>query len=157
VLGDLFSESAEIELGLRLLHGVGYRDPTLYRPLLDLCIGIPDEQYLRGGTDRWLARRLLKGRVPELVRNERRAGRQAADWALRMAAERDVLASELESMRADPWLAARLDLDRLARDLRGWPGTDDPASGNPLKIGVAVSRAISTGRFLRYALGRNVG
>lgn len=157
VLGDLFSESAEIELGLRLLHGVGYRDPTLYRPLLDLCIGIPDEQYLRGGTDRWLARRLLKGRVPELVRNERRAGRQAADWALRMAAEREALAAELESMRADPWLAARLDLDRLARDLRGWPGTDDPASGNPLKIGVAVSRAISTGRFLRYALGRNVG
>src|SRR3546814_4147469 len=99
-------------LGLRLLHGVGYRDPTLYRPLLELCIGIDDEQYLRSGTDRWLARRLLKGRVPESVRGERRAGRQAADWALRMTAERNVLTAELESMCADPWLATRLALDR---------------------------------------------
>lgn len=157
VLDDMFSESAEIELGLRLLHGVGYRDPTLYRPLLELCIGIDDAQYLRGGTDRWLARRLLKGRVPEMVRNERRAGRQAADWALRMAAERDTLTAELERMRTDPWLAERLDLARLASDLRAWPESDDPAAGYPLKIGVAVSRAISTGRFLRYASGRNVG
>lgn len=157
VLDDLLGESAEIELGLRLLHGVGYRDPTLYRPLLELCIGIGDEQYLRSGTDRWLARRLLKGRVPELVRNERRAGRQAADWALRMAAERDDLVAELERMRADPWLAERLDLDRLAADFRAWPGTDDPAAGYPLKIGTAVASAISTARFVRYASGRNVG
>ncbi|MBA4164158.1 MAG: hypothetical protein C0510_05945 [Erythrobacter sp.] len=157
VLDDLFSESAEIELGLRLLHGVGYRDPTLYRPLLELCIGIGDEQYLRGGTDRWLARRLLKGRVPEMVRLECRAGRQAADWALRMAAERDALTAELEGMRADPWLAERFDLERLTSDFRAWPGTDGPAARYPLKIGAAVASAISTARFVRYASGRNVG
>lgn len=157
VLGDLLGESAEIELGLRLLHGVGYRDPTLYRPLLELCIGIEDAQYLRGGTDRWLARRLLKGKVPEMVRGERRAGRQAADWALRMADERDTLSAELERMRADPWLAGRLDLERLTSDFRAWPGTDDPAAGYPFKIGAAVASAISAARFVRYASGRNVG
>jgi asparagine synthase (glutamine-hydrolysing) len=156
-LGDLLSEGPEIFLGLRLLHGVRYRDPTLYQPLLELCIGISDEQYLRDGEDRWLARRLLRGKVPEMVRCERKAGRQAADWAQRFSKVRETLLAELENMRDDPFLAHRLDLDRLIEDLRLWPGTDDPAAGYPDKIFIAISRAVSTARFLRYATRRNVG
>ena len=155
VMRDTLSEGAEIELAMQLHHGIGSRDPTLYRPLLELCIGIEDDQYLRDGTDRWLARRLLKGRVPELVRNERRFGRQSPDWSMRFAQDRPKLLQELHAMRDDTLLAQALDLDRLCTDLQYWSGEEDSAGHNKLRINSAVGRAVSTARFIRYIQTRN--
>lgn len=150
VLDDMFSESAEIELALRLHHGIAVRDPTLYQPLLDLCIGIPDDQYLRDGTQRWLARRVLQGRVPEMVRTEPRAGRQAADWALRFQRDRSILLNDLAQMRDDPMLARVFDVERLSDNLAQWPGADGTNAGDYDRICAALGRAVSTARFMRY-------
>ena len=84
-------------------------------------------------------------------------GRQAADWVQRFGKEREGLLAELEAMRGDDFLSKRLDLDRLIADLRNWPCIDDPAARYPDKIFIAISRAVSTARFLRYATSRNVG
>ena len=147
----------EITLGFQLLHGVAMPDPTSFVPLLELCAGIPDEQYLRGGVDRWLARRLLQGKVPEMVRLERREGLQGADWPTRFARERDDLLQEIARLEADPRLSSMFDFERMKRDLRAWDGTDTVAARHLHKINLCVGRGIPTARFVRQVEGRNVG
>ncbi len=147
----------EISFGLTLLYGIPMRDPTAFHPLVELCGGIGDEQYLRGGVDRWLARRLLKNRVPEMVWNERRAGMQSPDWPMRFARERDAILAELNAMTNDPRMAAVFDLSRLTRNLQEWDGQDIPERRDAAKINSGVSRAISTARFVKFVEGRNVG
>ncbi|MBE5074508.1 hypothetical protein IM511_09340 [Erythrobacteraceae bacterium E2-1 Yellow Sea] len=153
VLGEMLSEGGEIELALQLQHGIGYRDPTSYRPLLELCIGIPDDQYLRDGTQRWLGRRLLQGRVPEAVWGERRAGRQAADWAMRFQRDHEILDDELAQMQRDPALTEVFDVARLSSDWAAWQGGEDPEKHEYERICAALGRAVSTARFLRYVGG----
>lgn len=146
---------AEIRLGFELLYGVAIRDVHAYTPLLELCAGIPDVQYLRNGTDRWLGRRVLEGRVPERVWRERRIGRQAADWPARMRRDRDQILQELESLARDERIAAVFDFPRLIADLRDWDGEDRPERHDAARIVSAVTRGLSTARFVRFAEGRN--
>lgn len=152
-----FGGTPEIAMGLTLHYGMPLRDPNGYLPLMELCLGIGDEQYLRGGVDRWLARRLLQGRVPDMVRNERRIGLQSSDWPLRLARERDLMLAELQAMESDPRLAEVLDLQRLAADLQNWDGQDIPARRDAAKLNSGVSRGISTARFVKFVEGRNAG
>jgi asparagine synthase (glutamine-hydrolysing) len=153
----MMRNNPEIQLGYELLHGVRLADPTAFLPLFELCVGIPDEQYLRDGEDRWLARRLLRGKVPELVRGERREGLQAADWPLRFSRERESLLEEIKLMRGDARLAAIFDFDRMARNLAEWDGTDTVAARYVYRINACIGRGISTARFVRYVEGRNAG
>jgi asparagine synthase (glutamine-hydrolysing) len=149
--------SPEIYLGFQLAHGIALPDPTSFVPLLELCAGIADDQYLHAGTDRWLARRLLQGRVPEMVVNERRKGLQAADWPVRFAREREGLLAEIARLRSDPRMTAIFDLDRMAGNLADWDGTDTVAARSHWKINACVGRGVSTARFVRYVEGRNAG
>jgi asparagine synthase (glutamine-hydrolysing) len=151
------SGSPEVYLGYQLAHGIALPDPSAFVPLLELCAGIPDEQYLRAGTDRWLARRLLRGRVPDLVVDERRTGAQASDWPLRFAREREGLLTEIGRMKQDDRLAGILDLERMERDLTTWDGTDDVAAGTFWTIQIGLARGLATARYIQHVEGRNVG
>lgn len=149
------AEGGDIELGLELLHGLPFRDPTAYRPLIEFCAGIPEDQYRRGGVSRWLARRLLKGRIPEAVRLDRRVGQQAADWPQRLDRVRPALIEELSDMAADEAMANRFDLPRITAALQQWDGRDSRESKTYEKIALATSRAIVARRFIRFANGSN--
>ncbi|MGV3513209.1 MAG: asparagine synthase-related protein [Novosphingobium sp.] len=147
---------SEILLGFELLYGVPIRDVHAYAPLLELCAGIPDEQYLRDGQDRWLGRRVLAGRVPERVWKELRMGRQAADWPMRMQRDRDAMLEELESLSRDERIAEVIDFPRLIKSLREWDGQDRPERRDSTQLVAALGRGLSTARFIRFAEGRNV-
>lgn len=147
---------SEILLGFKLLYGLTIRDVHSYAPLLELCAGIPDEQYLRGGQDRWLGRRVLAGRVPDRVWQERRIGRQAADWPVRMQRDRDMILRELGSLARDERIARVFDFPRLIKSLEDWDGEDRPERRDAARIVSAVTRGLSTARFIRFAEGRNV-
>ncbi|WEK01120.1 MAG: asparagine synthase-related protein [Candidatus Sphingomonas phytovorans] len=153
--GNAMSEMGDIRQGLDLIHGIPSRDPTAYRPLVEFCMGIPDDQYLRGGKRRWLARRMLQGRIPDMVLNETRRGRQAADWAARIARDRGALIDELAALAKNPAMARRLDLPKLRTALENW--TPDTA-GNRDSINLiqhALPRAITAARFIRFVEGSN--
>lgn len=149
------AEAGDVELGLELLHGVPFRDPTAYRPLIEFCAGIPEDQYRRDGVSRWLARRLLQGRIPEQVRLDMRVGQQAADWPLRLERLRPALLGELKALATDEDLATRFDLPRITADLQQWDGRDARASRAYEKVALATSRAIVASRFIRFANGSN--
>lgn len=149
------AEGGDIELALELLHGVPFRDPTSYRPLVEFCAGIPEGQYRRNGVSRWLARRLLKGRIPEQVRMDRRTGHQGADWPLRLERIRPDILKELDLMAADDETAARFDLARITAALSQWDGRDVRTAKTFEKVAVASSRAVVANRFIRFAGGSN--
>ncbi|MEM7057781.1 MAG: asparagine synthetase B family protein [Pseudomonadota bacterium] len=150
------NEAGDIMLGIDLISGIQTRDPTAYRPLLEFCFNIPDEQYIRRGQRRWLAKRMLKDKLPNKVVYERRRGRQAADWHLRLTRQREQLREEIDVLSEDPKMAAMLNLPRLRKVLDDWPSETplnprDPAS----YFHLALSRGLTTARFIRYVSGSN--
>ena len=71
---------------------VDHRDPTADVRLLEFCLSVPTEQFMRGGVQRSLARRALADRLPPEVLEEPRRGLQVADWHEDLtAARRDIL------------------------------------------------------------------
>jgi asparagine synthase (glutamine-hydrolysing) len=151
------TEGPEMRTALNLMFGVEERDPLVYRPFLELCFGIGDEQFLRDGTDRWLGRRLLAGRVPEMVYAENRIGFINGDWPLRFERERAQIARDLDSFAADDRLAAMLDFDRMRAALAAWPGPGGDQRRFVSQVWLPIARGIATARFVRHAEGRNAG
>lgn len=149
------AESADMQQALCELHQIPFRDPCASRPLVEFCLGIPDHQYLRDGVTRWLARRMLVGRVPDAVVTERRTGRQSADWIVRLRRQREQLLSELRAMEEDPFLAERIDLAGLREALEHLPDETPLDSPAGFRLQLALPRAVSTARFYRHVSGRN--
>lgn len=149
------AEMGDIMQGLELIHGIPSRDPTAYRPLVEFCLRIPDDQYLRNGQRRWLSRRMLKGKIPDLVLDEKRMGLQSADWHLRMGRQLDALKAEIDNLAEDPAMAHRLNLPSLKKALDEWPS--ETPLGTPLawRLQLAISRGLVTARFINYVEGKN--
>ncbi len=139
--------------GFQQIYGIGWRDVTSYRPLLEFCLTLPTAQFVRGGVDRWLGRRLGADRLPpEVVRN-RRYGFQHADWKLRLLRERDTLLAALERWREVPELAALLDLERIQQVLRDLESYPTDASRLPARA--LITRGIMAGQFVGFVTGNN--
>lgn len=151
--GDV--EGGEVWQGFEQVHGLRVRDVTAYRPLLEFCLGLPTDQLVRDGTDRFLARRLAKGRMPEEQRLNSRYGRHNADWHARLTPRRAELRAEAERFRENPVLAGLLDIDRLIALLDDWPDHTplDPTVALPREV--AITRAIQAARFTHFVSGRN--
>lgn len=156
MLSNAVTEAGDLSTGLDRLHGIPQRDPTRYRPLLEFCFAIPSGQYLHRGTRRWLARRLLKGKVPDMVLRETRRGRQAADWSSRLRPRRAAILQELDFLAADPDVAERIDIPRLRQTLEAMPEEDSALTrADNMTLNLALSRGLTTARFIRYINGRN--
>ena len=111
---------------VRAAFGVDIRVPAFDRRLAEFCVGIPDDQYLRDGQERWLIRRAMKGRLPDVVLNNKRRGAQAADWYPRLTRERYHIVEEVKRLAANPEVASIVDLKRLTSILENWPDRQPP-------------------------------
>jgi asparagine synthase (glutamine-hydrolysing) len=134
--------------------GIDSRDPTADRRLVEFCLAVPPEEFVRGGIPRSLARRALVGRVPKAVLEERRKGVQAPDWHEPAAAQRDVLCAELRAFAATP-AADLLPLDRLHAMLDAWPDADWSRPAVSRDYRSRLLRPISLAYFLRQANGKS--
>src|SRR5207302_10730224 len=92
---------------------VDIREPLADLRVLEFCLAVPTEQFLREGVPRALARRALADRVPKLVLEKRRSGMDGADWHERLTAARAQVAEELDRLAECPPAARALDLPRL--------------------------------------------
>jgi asparagine synthase (glutamine-hydrolysing) len=131
------------------------RDPTADVRLIEFCLAVPTEQFLRNGMHRALARAALVDRLPQLVLDEPRWGLQAADWHEQLTAVRDRVRIELDRLGACPPAKKILDLPRLSQLVENWPsgGWEREEVSTPYRS--ALLRAISTGHFLRRATASN--
>ena len=111
---------------VRANFGIDMRLPAYDRRLVEFCIGIPEDQYFRDGRERWLIRRAMKGRLPELVLNNAKRGIQASDWYPRLTRERSLIAEELKRLAASADVASIIDIPRLMAILDSWPDRQPP-------------------------------
>jgi len=131
------------------------REPLADVRLLEFCLSVPMDQFLRDGTPRALARRALADRVPPRVLELDKRGLDNADWHERLTAARGEVAEELDRIASCTPAARALDLPRLRRLVQDWPTGDWHRPEISSSYRLALLRAISTGHFLRRATGGN--
>jgi asparagine synthase (glutamine-hydrolysing) len=134
----------------RRLAGVDFTDPTADRRVMEFCLSVPEEHFIRDGLPRSLIRDAMTGLLPKMVLRETRHGRQSADVLLHLASEKAAIAAEIQRLdRCD--LAARcLDLPQM-RTLFAQMPTSAYGAAEYHRYGVGFMRALSMGRFLRRA------
>ena len=82
----------------RYLSGTTVIPPLLERHLMEFCLAIPLDQYLRDGQPRFLARRVLADRVPASVFEPLPVLMQGGDLISALNLHRDLFASVLEDV-----------------------------------------------------------
>ena len=146
VIEDAFSE----ESAVRHRFGVDPRDPTADKRLIEFCLSLPDEQYLRRGQDRSLIRRAMQGKLPAAILNQTISGDQAQDWFVKMAPLREEFRQELQRMRHSEAAREIIDLERLEALVENWPGDDWFHEDAIVSYKNALQRGIAAGRFIRW-------
>lgn len=147
------TSAGEMTHAIEQLYGFRLRAVPLHQPLVEFCLAIPTEQFVRGGETRWLARRMAQGVMPEAQRTERRYGLHGADWHRRYTPQVPQMREELERIADDPVMSRIIDTDRALDLLNEWP--DRPTHRGLVDVYVPIAAAIVAGRFSRYVDGRN--
>lgn len=152
------SEGPELDLALRLLHGVERRDPLAYRPLWELCARLPDRMFLREGVDRHLVRDLIDGMVPDVTRDQKQVGIQSADMLGRMQRDRALLLSQLDGSMSKCDAGGLIDFARIRTVLERSHGpTAIEGEKDWLKAATMVPRGLALAHFVRHVEQRNDG
>ncbi len=151
IFGYTQSTSEIVGLG-RAVHGLEQRNPLVDRRLLEFCFALPDDQYLQDGIPRRLARRVLAGRVPPMLLNNTRQGRQCPEYFHRMNLQREELAQTLADLEHSPLANRLLDLPRMRRLMADWPQSADRATPHYFAV---LHRGLHYGSFFRWLEGGN--
>lgn len=152
-----YSETADWFGKLRAEFGIEVRTPAFDRRLVEFCIGIPVDQYLRKGRDRWLIRRAMKGRLPDVVLYNKKRGIQAADWYTRLTRERNHIAAKVKGLAANADVASIIDLQRLTTILDNWPERQPSDFSPENDIQFIVPQALGAAYFIENVTGPNYG
>jgi asparagine synthase (glutamine-hydrolysing) len=152
-----YCETADWFTKLRARFGVDVRTPAFDRRVVEFCIGIPEDQFLRKGSDRWLIRRAMKGRLPDAVLYNRKRGVQAADWYPRLTRERSRIAERVKQLSANAEVASIIDLQRLTAILEYWPERQPPEYSGEDGPLLAVPQALGAAYFVESITGVNDG
>lgn len=141
---------------LRSFQGIGNSAPLGDLRLVEFCLAIPEDQYLRDGTTRWLARRLLRAAgVPALVSENRQRGYQHPEWFAHLNRARPSLPGQLARLRRSPTASRLLDLDRLERLVADWPETTAAAEATRVQLQVMLQEALHVGNYIAWVEGTN--
>lgn len=135
--------------------GIDQRDPTADKRLVEYCLSVPMEQYLRDGETRSLGRRALCDRIPQSVLNAPCKGYQAADWHEGLTAARADIEREVGRLAPCEPAARTLDVDRLRKLVEEWPQSGWEQQSTISAYRLALLRGISAGHFLRKVAGTN--
>lgn len=135
--------------------GLSFRDPLSDRRVVEYCLSIPGEEFLRGGTERGLARRAFTDRLPQAVTDTHLRGYQGADWYEKVARDLPLLRAELDVIGRCSAAAQALDTRWIADTIESLPsrGLDHP--GTILRYRYGLLRGISAGHFMRKVAGTN--
>jgi asparagine synthase (glutamine-hydrolysing) len=129
--------------------GIEARDPTADKRVFEFCAAIPPEQFVAGGQGRSLARRAMRGRLPEATLDRKQKGTQSADWYESLSRIRGELSAELALQEQSPVARRLIDLERLRGMLAKWPQAALQAAQQDGIVDAAISRGVAVGYFIR--------
>jgi asparagine synthase (glutamine-hydrolysing) len=150
-------ESGPLRLAMQTLTGVKTMDPMGDPRIMRFCAGIPPEQFLKNGNQRYLMTRMMKGRLPDEYFLPQR-GRQTADWHLKMTRDLQTFRDKVARMKDDPDMAQRFDVARLEKVLDSWPDKTPLSSKDHPDYAIAMlglGRATNMADFINWAEGKN--
>ena len=82
---EAFTQYRLFDTKLGLASGILNRDPTRDKRLIEFCLNIPSELFVKDGIDRYLIRKSMEGKLPDCIRmNLYKRGVQSADWIQRL-------------------------------------------------------------------------
>lgn len=114
----LFRQIGEIQTKYSLYTGVIQRDPTMDKRVIEFCMNIPIEQYMRDGKERRLVTEYLSDYVPlEIIKNKRR-GIQSADLKFRIHKDWERFRNELIDIYNQNKGSIYVDCERAISDLK---------------------------------------
>jgi asparagine synthase (glutamine-hydrolysing) len=148
-------EVADFLARVRARFNLDFRMPAYDRRIFEFCIGIPEDQYLRNGRDRWLIRRAMDGRLPNVVLNQKKVGAQGADWFPKLTRVRNHLTEEVKRLAENPEVAAILDMQRLRTILKSWPDGQPPEYTPEESLLLAIPNALGVAYFVENVTGAN--
>lgn len=113
-----FSQRGAIETKLSLKYGIIRRDPTIDKRIIEFCISLPSDQFVKNGLERRLVREYMDGLLPDKVRlNMKRRGVQSADRVQRISSRwneiREMLEEDLNNEKANEYI----DINKLKKGL----------------------------------------
>jgi asparagine synthase (glutamine-hydrolysing) len=139
-----------ITTGLRNATGIELHDPTLDRRVVELSLRIPEEQFLYAGQPRALARRLLRGLVPDSLLQRTDSGLQSADWPDRLNEARAEIEAEIAWMEGSELARCYLDVPKLRGLIERWPqGGDHEWARVRNDYGATLMMGLGAARLLR--------
>lgn len=111
-----------------LKHSLWDRDPTNDLRVVQFCLSLPEEQYVKNGLDRALIRRSTEGYLPDKVRmNQQVRGLQGADGVHRMKSNWKNFIDELKTVTKDTRMQEYVNLTVIKRavgNIDGVPTSD---------------------------------
>jgi asparagine synthase (glutamine-hydrolysing) len=153
-----YSETADWFARLRASFGIDVRTPAFDRRIVEFCIGIPHDQFLRRGNDRWLMRRAMKGQLPEVILEKKKWGAQAPDWFRRLSRERDHIRAEVNRLAENSEVASIIDLEKLTTILDYWPDREpEYHSQESYAAFLTIPQALGAAAFIENVTGTNYG
>jgi asparagine synthase (glutamine-hydrolysing) len=144
------NDGGDFRIGFLGGWGIDVRDPTCDRRLVEFCLAIPDDQFLRGGERKFLYRRAFETIIPAAEIVARKFGYQGADWHEGLTAARDDIASELDRLERSAPARRALDLPRLRRLVEDWPSGGWHRSDVAENYRLLLVRALAAGMFIRW-------
>ena len=150
--GDI--DNADWIQAMEQIYEVRMRDVPAHRPLLEFCLSLPSEMFLRDGQIRWLARELARGIMPEEQRLSRVVGTQYADWHALLTPRVPEMRAALRAARDNPDLSF-IDFDRLEATLDNWPTESTLDEEVYFPCAFTLPRVLTMIRYVNFMTGRN--
>jgi len=150
-----FCETADWYAKVRATFGIDTRTPAFDRRLIEFCIGVPNDQYRRNGNERWLIKRAMQGRLPQLVLSNAKNGDQAADWFRRLTRERKNIAAEIKRLAHNSEVSEIVDLQRLSEVLDHWPEREPLIFSAEQRLLMWIPQALGAANFIERVTGVN--
>lgn len=135
--------------------GLSVRDPTGDKRVVEYCLSVPFEEYIRGGIPRSLARRAFSDRLPAAVTSARIRGYQSADWYEAMDQARSEIQQEVDAIARCAGAREALDVTWLEEALTSWPSGEWGSSEVLARYRFGLLGGISAGHFMRKVRGTN--
>jgi asparagine synthase (glutamine-hydrolysing) len=132
-------------------YGIELRDPTRDKRVVEFCLSIPDDQYLRDGQDRRLIRRAMQGLLPAQVTKSTLRGLQQPDWLHLLTGVRPQIFELLAQLERSELARACLDLPRMRNLIEHWPKAEESYRARVIQeYRCALQRGLMMGRFLLW-------
>ena len=157
-------DAGHSRVAMNARFGVDLRDPTIDRRVVDLCIAIPEEHYLRDGREAAVFRDAMAGTLPPWLLEHRHRGLQSADWYEGIVAARHEVAEHIERLARSRLGSRAFDIARLRALVATLPdpatpteelASSDWASLRALHAGGQLLRTMSLGHFILRTEGSN--